>query len=66
LCKEVRPDGDAAVFLEGEDSGESIANACGDWHVCLEYMKLMKGSSTGSWTVFLALVMLKGFIEHHT
>jgi len=64
LCKEVRPDGDAAVFLEGEDSGESIhvANACGDWHVCLEY----KGSSTGSWTVFLALVMLKGFIEHHT
>ena len=21
LCKEVRPDGDAAVFLEGEDSG---------------------------------------------
>jgi hypothetical protein len=26
----------------------------------------MKGSSTGSWTVFLALVMLKGFIEHHT
>jgi hypothetical protein len=48
--------------LKERIAAESIANACGDWHVCLEY----KGSSTGSWTVFLALVMLKGFIEHHT